>query len=234
MRSTAIGRQHGALPGSTTSQGEWMENSMQRTHIYNLFAQLARPPLESAGKLAFGWEQESLQALKRCEDELEFDLQGLEDLLTQHRKTDPGKLELHYRTLFGEEDQELHIPIQEEIDENIPVGAREEIRRIYDYFGYRPFEYGGRSADHLSAELGFMKVLTMREELAGNESVASYALVQRDFLERHMLRWIPAAADRVEACATDSFYPSLFRQLATFLELDAKWRRATLGKQAHS
>jgi DMSO reductase family type II enzyme chaperone len=220
--------------GAAQRPGEWMEKSMHRTHIYNLFAQLSRPPMESAGKLAFGWEQESLQTLKRCEDAIEFDLAGLEELLTQHRKKDPEELERHYRTLFGGEDQELHIPIQEQIDETVPAGAREEIRRIYDYFGYRPFEYGGRSEDHLSAELGFMKVLTMREELAGSESVTSYALVQRDFLERHMLRWLPSAAERVEACAKDTFYPRLFRQLVNFLTLDAQWRRATLSQRASS
>ncbi|MCJ7556870.1 MAG: molecular chaperone TorD family protein [Gammaproteobacteria bacterium] len=202
---------------------------MQRTHIYNVFSQLARPPMESAGKLAHGWEQESLLALKQCEEEVDFDLRGLEELLTLYRHTDPLDMERHYCELFGEEEQELHIPIQEEIDEAIPVGARDEIQRIYDYFGYRPFEYGGRSADHLSVELGFMKVLAMREMLSDAESRISYALTQRDFLERHMLRWFPSAAEKVEKAAQDDFYPKLFRQLVTFLTRDAKWRRESLA-----
>jgi len=204
---------------------------MQRTHIYNLFSQLARPPMESAGKLAQGWEQESLLALKLSEKEVDFDLQGLEELLALYRNTDPLDMERYYRELFGEEEQELHIPIQEEIDEAIPVGARDEIRRIYDYFGYRPFEYGGRSADHLSVELGFMRVLTLRETLSDSESRISYAITQRDFLERHMLRWFPSAAEKVEKSALDNFYPRLFRQLLAFLNLDAKWRRKSLTLQ---
>ena len=205
---------------------------MHRTHIYHLFSQLARPPMESAGKLAFGWEQESLLALKEYEEKVDFDVQGLEGLLTRFRKTDPQDMERHYRELFGEQEQELHIPIQEEIDKAIPVGGRDEIQRIYDYFGYRPFEYGGRSADHLSVELGFMKVLTLREMLSDAESRISYALTQRDFLERHMLRWFPSAVELVEKSATDDFYPGLFRQLLVFLTKDAKWRRESLTRQA--
>jgi TorA maturation chaperone TorD len=205
---------------------------MHRTHIYHLFSQLARPPMESADKLACGWEQGSLLALKQCEEKMDFDLQGLEELLTLHRNTDPQEMERHYRELFGEGEQELHIPIQEELDQAIPVGARDEIERIYDYFGYRPFEYGGRSADHLSVELGFMKVLTMREMLSDAETRISYALTQRDFLERHMLRWFPPAAEAVEKAARDEFYPGMFRQLVTFLTRDAKWRRETLTRQA--
>ena len=204
---------------------------MQRTHIYHLFSQLARPPMESAGKLPCGWERESILALKQCEEKLDFDLRELEELLTLHCTTDLQDMERHYRELFGEEEKALHIPIREEIDEAIPAGARDEIQRIYEYFGYRPVEYAGRSADHLSVELGFMKALTLRETLSDAESGISYALTQRDFLERHMLRWFPSAAERVEKSAHDDFYPRLFRQLASFLINDAKWRRESLTPQ---
>ncbi|MCW8846675.1 MAG: molecular chaperone TorD family protein [Gammaproteobacteria bacterium] len=204
---------------------------MQRTHIYHLFSQLARPPMESAGKLPCGWERESLLGLKQCEEKLGFDLQELEELLTLYCTTDLQDMERHYRELFGEEEQALHIPIREEIDEAIPAGAGDEIQRIYEYFGYRPIEYLGRSADHLSVELGFMKVLALREALSDAGSGISYALTQRDFLERHMLRWLPSAAERVEKSAHDDFYPRLFRQLVTFLTNDAKWRRQSLTQQ---
>lgn len=216
------------LSSSSHPARELAEISLLRTHIYYLYSQLVRSPIESAGKVSFGWEQESLQALKEGMSILEFDLDGLEELVVMYRETPPEEMQQNYRELFGDDERDLHIPIEEEVGSAIPAGTKEEIKRIYDYFGYRPFEYGGRSADHLSVELGFMKVITLREALSDREAAISYAMVQRDFLERHMLRWFPSAADQVVETHHDEFYPRLFDKLATFLVQDAKWRRDSL------
>jgi len=213
---------------SSHPSSELAKISLLRTHIYSLYSQLVRSPIESAGKVSFGWEQESLQALKGARGTLEFDLDGLEELVVMHRETLPEEMQQNYRELFGDDERDLHIPIQEEVVSGIPVGTKDEIKRIYDYFGYRPFEYGGQSADHLSVELGFMKVITLREALSDREAAISYAMVQRDFLERHMLRWFPSAADQVVETHHDDFYPRLFEKLAIFLAQDAKWRRESL------
>ena len=222
-----------AAPNISTSlhpARELAEVSLLRTHIYNLYSQLVRSPIECAGKVPFGWEQESLQALKNGRNTLELDLDGLEELVVMHRETLPEEMQQNYRELFGDDERDLRIPIQEEVGSAIPTGTKDEIKRIYDYFGYRPFEYGGRSADHLSVELGFMKVISLREALSDRESAISYAMVQRDFLERHMLRWFPSAADLVVETHHDEFYPRLFEKLAIFLVQDAKWRRESLDK----
>jgi TorA maturation chaperone TorD len=218
------------LSTSLHPSSELAEISLLRSHIYNLYSQLVRSPIECAGKVPFGWEQESLQVLKASRDTLELDLDGLEELVITHRETLPEEMQKNYRELFGDDERDLGIPIEEEVGQAIPVGTKNEIKRIYDYFGYRPFEYGGRSADHLSVELGFMKVISLREALSDRESAFSYAMVQRDFLERHMLRWFPSAADQVMETRHDDFYPRLFEKLATFLVQDAKWRRESVDK----
>ena len=215
-------------PNQTSS--ELAGISQLRSHIYSLYSQLVRSPIESAGKVPFGWEQESLQALKDSAGIVDFDLEALEELVVLYRETAPEDMEQNYRELFGDDERDLHIPIQEEVGSAIPAGTKDEIRRIYDYFGYRPFEYGGRSADHLSVELGFMKTICLREALTGKEAAVPYALVQRDFLERHMLRWFPSAADQVVETHHDAFYPRLFEKLATFLLQDARWRRESLDR----
>lgn len=218
------------LSTSSHPVSELAEISRLRSHIYNLYSQLVRSPIEIAGKVSFGWEQESLQALSEGRNLIEFDLDGLEELVVMHRETLPEEMQKNYRELFGDDERDLHIPIQEEVSSTIPAGTKEEIKRIYDYFGYRPFEYGGRSADHLSVELGFMKVIALREALSDKEAAVSYAMVQRDFLERHLLRWFPSAADQVVETHHDEFYPRLFDKLAIFLVQDARWRRESLGK----
>lgn len=214
-------------PGQATGNGS--DLSLVRAHIYNLFAQMARSPVESHDKLPFGWERESLDILTHSTDLNGFDLDGMEALLRMHRETDPEELEKHYRELFGEEEQQLHIPIEEHCVEDIPAGTRDELRRIYDYFGFRPFEIGSRSADHLSVELDFMRIVTLHEAMSEGEEKVSYALVQRDFLERHMLRWFPTAAAQVIDTHHDPFYPRLFQLLSEFLVLDANWRRQSLA-----
>lgn len=74
-----------------------------------------------------------------------------------------------------------------------------KLRREYAYFGLAS---GGsddaesRPADHLATQCEFMQYLTFREAATDAERLRfTYRTAQRDFLERHMLAWVPGMAE---------------------------------------
>lgn len=74
----------------------------------------------------------------------------------------------------------------------------EELVRFYEFFGLRR-RPESLLPDHLSVELEFMQFLSAREGSGESARVsASLRLAQRDFLDRHLLRLVDAAAERAE------------------------------------
>ncbi len=90
----------------------------------------------------------------------------------------------------------------------------EELVRFYDYFGLRTLP--GDLPDHLCAELEFMHYLAFRETETSGLAKRSYGLAQRDFLERHLCRWLPRLRLRLEAAGPSPFYRSLIGFVAEF------------------
>jgi hypothetical protein len=77
------------------------------------------------------------------------------------------------------------------------AGGREAelaaLRREYDYFGLVAAEDAPLPADHLAVELDFLQYLCFREAAAASgRLVASFRRAERDFLEDHVLTWVPA------------------------------------------
>ena len=75
-------------------------------------------------------------------------------------------------------------------------------------------------ADHLSAELEFLHFLTFKENQAreeGNqELLRGYILAQKDFLERHMVNWLPKFSDKMQKSSTLPLYAGLAKITSTF------------------
>ncbi|TVO63548.1 molecular chaperone TorD family protein [Denitromonas ohlonensis] len=67
----------------------------------------------------------------------------------------------------------------------------EELMRFYGFFGLGRKEQG-EMPDHISIELEFMHFLNYQESLSGDDpaALASLALAQRDFIDRHLLRLV--------------------------------------------
>ncbi len=87
----------------------------------------------------------------------------------------------------------------------------EELVRFYEHFGLRP--EAGDLPDHLCAELEFMHYLAFKEAAAlhtGAEHLP-YRLAQRDFLRRHLNRWLPKLRRRLEQLDPPRLYLSLAR-----------------------
>jgi DMSO reductase family type II enzyme chaperone len=85
-----------------------------------------------------------------------------------------------------------------------------EIRAFYQHFGLSMAE-GGELQDHLAAELEFMQVLAL--------SRASRR-AQRDFLDRHLRRWLPRFAADTRRRLSSPFFRGLAGLAAAFVAND--------------
>ena len=73
----------------------------------------------------------------------------------------------------------------------------EELIRFYNYFGLSLTP--GQLPDHITVEMEFMHFLTFKEAeaLQENREQDSYQRAQRDFLDRHLGKWVPALRQRL-------------------------------------
>lgn len=100
----------------------------------------------------------------------------------------------------------------------------EELVRFYEHFGLKIV--AGDHPDHLSAELEFMHYMTFKEAAAAahNDAVSDIRTAQRDFLERHLCRWVPRLRRRLAGASEQpGFYTSAFAIADEFCRLDLAW-----------
>ncbi len=99
------------------------------------------------------------------------------------------------------------------------VEAFTDLLRCYDYFGVKLSESQRRYPDYLGVQLEFMAFLgnkvTQVEEDGGDSVPLRRA--QRDFLERHLLSWVPLLKGKIERKVSESFYKNLSGLLLCFL-----------------
>ncbi len=116
--------------------------------------------------------------------------------------------------------------------ENAPGSDRtaqlEEVVRFYNHFGLTSEEPLPEMPDHLSVVLEFLHVLAAREGqvLATGDDPAPYRRAAADFLDRHVLSWLPDALGKVRERATLPLYTDVFTRLLAFARADAAWLRA--------
>ena len=95
-----------------------------------------------------------------------------------------------------------------------------ECVNFYDVLGMRP---SGSTfpADHLVTQLEFLAALCYhREQQPESQKVEPLRRLERDFLERHLLNWLPAAQRKIDQL-TPPLFPTLLRLLTTFLKHEA-------------
>ena len=101
-----------------------------------------------------------------------------------------------------------------------------DIAGFYRAFG---FSMGGKvreRPDHISAELEFMHVLTLKEAYAAANGVAEHVEICADaqckFLQEHLGKWIGLFAASLKRSASDGPYVALARFAAAFVLADAE------------
>lgn len=98
----------------------------------------------------------------------------------------------------------------------------EELIRFYAHFG---LEYSAdrvkESPDHLVTELDFLHYLAFLE--AGTEGDSgAFARARSDFVERHLVNWVPTLADKLDHAAPGTPYACFSSLLRAFVADDQK------------
>jgi len=108
--------------------------------------------------------------------------------------------------------------------ENIVMGeATQEVIRFYTKTGIG-MDLKGEIPDHIGIELKFMSLLCYKEkenwEKEEYELVFGWLLLEKDFIENHLLDWTPFYLNEMESQAETDFYKGVSIITKNFLELD--------------
>jgi len=162
---------------------------------------------------------------------LPYEVAGLQELIADFRATPVEELKGSYSSLFEVGSDGPPVPIREDLQLGQKAGVREELVRFYEYFGYTLGEKFAWAPDHLSVELEFMYYLAYGEATAVTEEGAdpvSFQLAQADFIERHLLNWVPKLAYEVQQHNADTFYCRVVQTLSALLAVDHEWQGSTI------
>ncbi len=103
-----------------------------------------------------------------------------------------------------------------------------EVSEFYRHFGLKMSQKEGKRElpDHISAELEFLHFLTFKEAQAimndDKEFLKGDLLAQKDFLERHLLKWVPEFCERLMN-SDMPFYARLARVTSVFLACEREF-----------
>ncbi|MDR7480899.1 MAG: molecular chaperone TorD family protein [Armatimonadota bacterium] len=110
-----------------------------------------------------------------------------------------------------------------------------DIAGFYRAFGLEVADHAQERPDHISVELEFMHVLAYREAYArthhGCAQVAQLVDAQRQFLQDHLGRWVPALA-RVTQTEAPGLYAQVLDALTAWITADAAAQGATVEPEA--
>lgn len=99
-----------------------------------------------------------------------------------------------------------------------------QVRQAYLKYHFLPKHFMQEADDHLGLELDFMYQLTVRaREAMGEEELDKLKEIftdQKDFLESHLLRWVPELTLKISESANYGFYPGIAKILKGYLTLD--------------
>jgi|GEM_PF-329528 len=88
--------------------------------------------------------------------------------------------------------------------------------------------------DHICVELEFLQSLTCMEAHMYREhdpdAVNQLRIIQKDFINMHMVKWVPVFCKEVIDTATLSFYRAMARLTADFLALEIEEANGTRGR----
>lgn len=152
----------------------------------------------------------------------------LEELISAFTERDLDELKREYSGLFEVGSDGPPVPIREDLQTGQRGGTRERLVRFYNYFNYSLDEKFAWAPDHLSVQLEFMHFLCFGEASAETDAL-SYQLAQADFLQRHLLKWVPKFATSVESNSPGSFYSRVMQTLNEFLSNDYAWQNGTIS-----
>ena len=192
--------------------------ALPRATIYSLFSQLLSSPHEL--------KPLSLTADVSFEG-LPYDF-DLTEMINSYIENNQEELRLKYSGLFEVGDDGPPAPIREDLFLAQPAKLREDLVRFYDYFGYQLDEEFQWQMDHLSIELEFMHFLVIGE-LRSDSDKLSFQLGQFDFLEKHLVNWVPLLSKKLSTLDQSDIYTKIVIELEQFLLRDQGWQKETIS-----
>jgi DMSO reductase family type II enzyme chaperone len=105
----------------------------------------------------------------------------------------------------------------------------EELIRFYNYFGLGLAQ--GQLPDHITVEMEFMHYLTYKEaeaqQIANGQE--SYQRAQKDFLDRHLGKWVPVLRQKLAKCQPLPFFDGLVAWTEDFLGRDRQYLKSVVS-----
>ena len=202
-------------------------NMETRALTYAVFSRLTASPFEQTDEqldMLFGGELSG--ALRDVHGQLPFalDLLPLAEAASQFTKDDLPKLRRSYSSKFEVGSDGPPVPLRAELVRSQDTKLKEELVRFYDFFSYKLNDDIAWSPDHLSIMLEFMQLLCLKEQAAkSDEAIVSLTLAQLDFLDRHVVSWVPVCVGRLLQSHRDDFFTKVMTTLWEFLEQDRAW-----------
>jgi DMSO reductase family type II enzyme chaperone len=132
----------------------------------------------------------------------------------------PAEFEAEFIRLFEVGAGKPPCPLYEGIVRGTRLKLLEDLVRFYEHFGLRG--KAGDLPDHLACELEFMHYLSFKEvaALQGGQDAGPYLRAQRDFLARHLCRWLPRLHRCLEAAGAAPFFRALIYLTEEFCRHD--------------
>lgn len=116
-------------------------------------------------------------------------------------------------------------------DNNNPAKMQIAIEEFYKEYGIEPAKYGEQPPDHITIELEFMYYLAFcegearkKEEEAGNR----YIVAQNEFMQDHLILWVPKFCEIMEQNAYLDFYRFLSMITRNFVSRDASYLHSSM------
>ena len=114
-------------------------------------------------------------------------------------------------------------------------GARDDVLKIYQAAGLGKNKSWREGEDHIALELEFMQILSIRSlDLLkkGNEEEAGDLLLQQyDFLQNHLLNWVPMLVGEINKLSSTDFYKGLGKLTIGFLKTDREFLEDILEEE---
>lgn len=163
------------------------------------------------------------------DDDMDIAWKKLTDALAAIDEDSQLRLAVEHTRLFGglTEGQGPPPPFESAWRESIEAGAIPSmVARAYAMAGFADIDTDAGPQDHLAVELKFMAMLALRE-VAAREQGDSATVIERirqqqEFLDQHLLNWVPRWTDTITHQTGEPLYRAFAEMVRAVMSLSAE------------
>jgi len=116
----------------------------------------------------------------------------------------------------------------------VMAGSALQVKKAYSDRGYLPPPIGNEPPDYVGIELDFLRFLCSAEAAAwrsrDKNKAQEYMNTEYDFINNHVVSWIPRFYDEVLTHAREDFYRGIARLTTTYIILEAERLGSLISK----